>query len=99
MGRLNSLPQPLPVVDGLVAATATVDSLALVTRNTADIARSGVGVVIPFEPGLTEALHQPRARQTLTARRLSIRVACRSFSAARTRRPRWASFFIQVWTG
>jgi toxin FitB len=47
-GRLN-VPDPLPVVDGLMAATAKVHGLTLVTRNTADIARTGVRVLDPFE--------------------------------------------------
>ena len=49
-GRINALPQPTPVVDGLMAATAIVHRLTLVTGNTADVARSGVAVVNPFEP-------------------------------------------------
>ena len=48
-GRLNALPQPLPAVDGLMAATAKVHNLVLVTRNVADVARAGVAVVNPFE--------------------------------------------------
>jgi predicted nucleic acid-binding protein len=47
-GRLN-VPDPLPTVDGLLAATALVHDMSLVTRNTADIARTGVRVVNPFE--------------------------------------------------
>jgi hypothetical protein len=46
-GRLN-VPDPLPVVDGLLAATARVAGLTLVTRNTADLARSGVPLLNPF---------------------------------------------------
>jgi toxin FitB len=46
-GRLN-VPDPLPVVDGLLAATAKVSGLTLVTRNTADLARSGVPLFDPF---------------------------------------------------
>jgi hypothetical protein len=48
-GRLNASPQPLPVVDGLMAATAKVHRLTLVTRNVADVARSGVAVLDPFQ--------------------------------------------------
>src|SRR5579859_3594245 len=40
-GRLN-VPDPLPAVDGLLAATARVHSLTLVTRNVADVERTGV---------------------------------------------------------
>lgn len=47
-GRINA-PDPLPVVDGLLAATAKVTGLTLVTRNTADIARSGVSFLNPFD--------------------------------------------------
>jgi predicted nucleic acid-binding protein len=40
---------PIPLVDGLLAATAMVHGLTLVTRNTADVARTGVSVLNPFE--------------------------------------------------
>ncbi len=46
-GRMN-VPDPLPVVDGLLAATAKVVGLTLATRNTADIQRTGVSLVDPF---------------------------------------------------
>lgn len=46
-GRM-SVPDPLPVVDGLLAATAKVRGLTLVTRNVGDVARTGVAVVNPF---------------------------------------------------
>ena len=46
-GRINA-PDPLPVVDGLLAATAKVAGLTLATRNTADVARSGVSFFNPF---------------------------------------------------
>jgi predicted nucleic acid-binding protein len=48
-GRLN-VPDPLPVIDGLLAATAKVHGLRLATRNIKDVARSGADVVNPFEP-------------------------------------------------
>jgi toxin FitB len=48
-GRLN-VPDPLPVIDGLLAATAKVHGLILATRNVKDVARSGADVVNPFEP-------------------------------------------------
>lgn len=47
-GRLN-VPDPLPVVDGLLAATARVHSLTLVTRNVADVSRTGASLLNPFE--------------------------------------------------
>ena len=40
--------QPLPVMDGLIAATAKVNGLTVVTRNAKDFERSGVQVVNPF---------------------------------------------------
>ena len=47
-GRLN-VPDPLPAVDGLLAATALVHDMVLVTRNTGDVRRCGVPLVNPFE--------------------------------------------------
>ncbi len=47
-GRL-SVPDPMPVVDGLLAATARVHGLTLATRNVRDVARTGVSCVNPFE--------------------------------------------------
>jgi predicted nucleic acid-binding protein len=49
-GRLNALPQPPPIVDGLMAATAKVHGLTFVTRNVRDVADTGVPVVDPFRP-------------------------------------------------
>jgi predicted nucleic acid-binding protein len=49
-GRLN-VPDPLPAVDGLLAATAIVRNLTLVTRNTSDVRRTGVRLLNPFEKG------------------------------------------------
>lgn len=43
-----SVPDPVPVVDGLIAATAAVHDLVVATRNVADIDRTGVGWVDPF---------------------------------------------------
>jgi toxin FitB len=40
--------QPLPVIDGLIAATARVNGLTVVTRNARDFERSGVQVLNPF---------------------------------------------------
>jgi toxin FitB len=39
----------LPVIDGLLAATAIHHNLMLVTRNTKDVALSGVPVINPWE--------------------------------------------------
>jgi toxin FitB len=46
-GRMGA-PDPLSVVDGLLAATAKVLGLTLATRNTADVERTGVSCVNPF---------------------------------------------------
>jgi len=46
-GRLN-VPDPLPVIDGLMAATAKVHGWTLVTRNVADLDRTGVRLLNPF---------------------------------------------------
>ncbi|MGH2370874.1 MAG: type II toxin-antitoxin system VapC family toxin, partial [Chloroflexota bacterium] len=48
-GRMNA-PDPVPTIDGLMAATAHVHGLTFVTRNTADVARAGVRLLNPFEP-------------------------------------------------
>ena len=47
-GRLNAS-RPLPVIDGLLAATAKIHHMTLVTRNTAEIADLGVHILNPFE--------------------------------------------------
>ena len=44
------VPDPVPVIDGLLAATALVHDLTLVTRNTKDVIRTGVKVLDPFPP-------------------------------------------------
>lgn len=46
-GRMN-VPDPLPVVDGLLAATAKVAGLTSATRNVANVEGSGVELVDPF---------------------------------------------------
>jgi toxin FitB len=48
-GRINA-GSPLPLVDGLLAATALVHDWTFVTRNTADVERTGVRLLNPFEP-------------------------------------------------
>ena len=45
---LLSVPDPLPLIDGLLAATAQVHGLTLVTRNVADVAKTGVSILDPF---------------------------------------------------
>jgi toxin FitB len=47
-GRLSA-PDPLPIIDGFLAATAIVNGLTLVTRNTRDVARNGVALLNPFD--------------------------------------------------
>jgi predicted nucleic acid-binding protein len=46
-GRMN-VPDPPPVVDGLLAATARILGLILVTRNTADVEVTGIELLDPF---------------------------------------------------
>ena len=45
-GSLN-VPDPIPTVDGLLAATALVHDLVLVTRNVRDVERTGVRILDP----------------------------------------------------
>jgi predicted nucleic acid-binding protein len=49
-GRLGIPAQPPPVIDGLMVATAMIHRLVLVTRNVADVARTGIAVLNPFDP-------------------------------------------------
>jgi toxin FitB len=44
-----NVPDPLPVIDGLLAATAKARGLTLVTRNTAGLARSGAALLNPWD--------------------------------------------------
>ncbi len=46
-GRIG-LDQPLPPIDGLLAATALHHDLTLVTRNTAHAVRSGADILNPY---------------------------------------------------
>jgi predicted nucleic acid-binding protein len=48
-GRLNA-PHPRPTVDSLLAATAQVYDLTLVTRNVADVEHAGIKLLNPFVP-------------------------------------------------
>lgn len=45
-----SVPDPIPVIDGLLAATAIEHQLTLVTRNVGDDQATGAEVVNPFDP-------------------------------------------------
>ena len=47
-GRLDG-PDPRPAIDGLLAATAKVNGLTLVTRNATDFESAGVAVLNPFK--------------------------------------------------
>lgn len=48
-GRMSAI-RPIPVVDGLLAATAKINQLVFVTRNGKDVAGLGVRILNPFEP-------------------------------------------------
>ena len=48
-GRMTAV-RPLSTVDSLLAATAKVHGLTLVTRNVTDIAATGIVYLNPFEP-------------------------------------------------
>lgn len=47
-GRMSAL-RPFPVIDGLLAATAKIHGMTLVTRNQSDVAGLGADVLNPFE--------------------------------------------------
>jgi len=48
-GRINAN-RTFPVVDSLLAATARVHRLVLVTRNVADVRETGADLLNPFSP-------------------------------------------------
>ncbi len=47
-GRLDA-GRPLPVIDGLLAATARIHHMTLVTRNTDDLAGLDISLLNPFK--------------------------------------------------
>ena len=47
-GRISAR-RPLPVADGLLAATALVHGMTLVTRNVRDVADTGVKLINPWD--------------------------------------------------
>ena len=44
-----NVPDPISIVDGLMAATAKARNMTFVTRNTSDVARTGVRLLNPFD--------------------------------------------------
>ena len=48
LASLRASAQAMPVKDSMIAATALVHGLIMATRNTADFAKAGVGIVNPF---------------------------------------------------
>ena len=59
-GRLEAAAS-LPTIDGLLAATALVHGLTLVTRNVRDFARTGVDCLNPFTGGRKSARRTARS--------------------------------------
>jgi predicted nucleic acid-binding protein len=49
IASLRTSGRAMPIKDSLVAATALLHNLIVVTRNRADFAKAGVKVVDPFE--------------------------------------------------
>lgn len=49
LARSERVGQPVPAIDALLAATAIVHGLAVVTRNTSHVARTGAAIVDPWE--------------------------------------------------
>jgi len=49
-GRMSAI-RPVPVIDGLLAATALIHGLTLVTRNDRDLVGLGATVFNPFKGG------------------------------------------------
>ena len=55
-GRMN-IPDPVPVLGGLLAASAKVRGWTLVTRNTAQVANTGVQLLNPFDQDGSQRKH------------------------------------------
>ena len=55
-GMLEKKGEPMPTIDALIACTAITNSMTVVTRNTKDMARSGVELINPW---LLTTTHQP----------------------------------------
>ena len=47
--KAEQLGAPLPVIDGLIAATGSVAGMTVVTRNTDDMQRTGVRLLNPWD--------------------------------------------------
>jgi predicted nucleic acid-binding protein len=45
-----NVPDPVPIIDGFIAATAKVHDLTFVTRDTGQFEQRGVRVLNPFIP-------------------------------------------------
>ena len=54
MGQLNAR-RTRPAIDGLIAATALVRDMTIVTRNVRDFAQTGAAILNPFEPPASAA--------------------------------------------
>jgi predicted nucleic acid-binding protein len=51
LARLRKTGEAMPIKDSLIAATAIVHNLAVVTRNRTDFAKAGIQVIDPFAAG------------------------------------------------
>lgn len=51
LATLRASGRAMPIKDSLIAATALVHALTVVTRNRADFAKAGVKIVDPFQQG------------------------------------------------
>jgi predicted nucleic acid-binding protein len=47
--RCEATGKPIPVIDALLAATAIIHGLGVVTRNISDIARAGAPIIDPWQ--------------------------------------------------